>query len=121
MKFFAIAALFVASAIAVPTNGYYPPPNGGGNPGRPGNGGGNPGRPGNGGGSGPLCPAGLYSNPQCCATDVLGIAALDCSNPRETPRSGSSLRSICAAEGQEAKCCAIPVAGQALLCTNPLN
>lgn len=27
-----------------------------------------------------VCPIGLYSNPQCCATDVLGVAALNCQN-----------------------------------------
>lgn len=27
---------------------------------------------------GPICSSGLYSVPQCCATDVLGIADLDC-------------------------------------------
>lgn len=26
----------------------------------------------------PLCPNGLYSNPQCCATDVLGAIGLNC-------------------------------------------
>jgi hypothetical protein len=25
-----------------------------------------------------LCPEGLYSNPQCCATDVLGAVGLNC-------------------------------------------
>ena len=25
-----------------------------------------------------LCPIGLYSNAQCCAVNVLGVAALDC-------------------------------------------
>lgn len=25
-----------------------------------------------------LCPVGLYSVPQCCATDVLGVADLNC-------------------------------------------
>lgn len=25
-----------------------------------------------------VCPTGLYSNPQCCATDVLGVAGLNC-------------------------------------------
>jgi hypothetical protein len=24
------------------------------------------------------CPAGLYSNPQCCSVGVLGLADLDC-------------------------------------------
>lgn len=26
------------------------------------------------------CPPGLYSNTQCCATDVLGIADLNCAS-----------------------------------------
>ena len=30
-----------------------------------------------------LCPVGLYSVPQCCATDVLGVADLNC-NSRES-------------------------------------
>lgn len=25
-----------------------------------------------------VCPDGLYSNPQCCATDVLGAVGLNC-------------------------------------------
>jgi hypothetical protein len=25
-----------------------------------------------------VCPAGLYSSAQCCATDVLGVAGLNC-------------------------------------------
>jgi len=25
-----------------------------------------------------LCPTGLFSNPQCCATDVLGVVGLNC-------------------------------------------
>ncbi len=29
-----------------------------------------------------LCPTGLYSNAECCATDVLGVADLDC-KPRK--------------------------------------
>ena len=31
---------------------------------------------------GPVCPSDLYSVPRCCATDVLGVADLDC-QPRE--------------------------------------
>lgn len=27
--------------------------------------------------TGPVCPSGLYSNPICCATDVLGVLCLD--------------------------------------------
>ena len=25
-----------------------------------------------------VCEGGLYTNPQCCSTDVLGVADLDC-------------------------------------------
>lgn len=31
------------------------------------------------------CPVGLYSNPQCCATDVLGVADLDCHSRELSP------------------------------------
>lgn len=30
------------------------------------------------GGDSTVCPSGLYSTPQCCATDILGVAALNC-------------------------------------------
>ncbi|EDU39489.1 hydrophobin-like protein [Pyrenophora tritici-repentis] len=63
-----------------------------------------------------LCPAGLYSNPQCCATDVLGAIGLDCAVPATTPANVDAFISGCAAGGQQAKCCVIPVAGQDLLC-----
>lgn len=57
MKFLLVAALF-AGALAVPTGG------------------------GDGGGDhspSPFCPfGGLFGNAQCCATDILGIADLDC-------------------------------------------
>ncbi|KAL7928889.1 hypothetical protein V8C35DRAFT_284880 [Trichoderma chlorosporum] len=75
-----------------PTPGYG---NGGsGGPGKPPTGGdGHPPHGGSGGGHGDggshggngddsgfsPCPSGLYSNPQCCSTDVLGILGLDCS------------------------------------------
>ncbi|KAM3503730.1 hypothetical protein MY10362_004000 [Beauveria mimosiformis] len=77
-----------------------------------------PGHPTPPGGNNPsaLCPRGLYRNPQCCATDVLGVADLNCDKPSGTPTSGDEFKSICAAVGQQAMCCVIPVAGQALLC-----
>lgn len=31
------------------------------------------------------CPNGLYSDPQCCSTDVLGVADLDCSSSKIYP------------------------------------
>lgn len=52
MKFFTIAALFAATAIAGPLEVRT--------------------------GSGSICPTGLYSNPQCCSAQVLGIIGLDC-------------------------------------------
>ena len=53
-------------------------------PGGGGSGGGGGGSSGGGGGSGgnALCSPVLHSNAQCCATDVLGIADLDCA-PRK--------------------------------------
>ncbi|KAI0912579.1 fungal hydrophobin-domain-containing protein [Ustulina deusta] len=65
------------------------------------------------------CPNGLYSDPQCCSTDVLGVADLDCSSTPAIPTSANEFRSICAAGGQRARCCVIPVAGQAVLCETP--
>ncbi|KKP00878.1 hypothetical protein THAR02_07024 [Trichoderma harzianum] len=67
-----------------------------------------------------LCPAGLESTPQCCATDVLGIADLDCANPPSIPTDAASFTAVCAGIGQRARCCAIPIAGQDLLCTSPV-
>ncbi|RWA04332.1 hypothetical protein EKO27_g10773 [Xylaria grammica] len=65
------------------------------------------------------CPSGLYSNPQCCATDILGVADLDCGAIPAIPSSPDEFRYICAAGGQRARCCVVPVAGQALLCETP--
>ncbi|KAI4762586.1 hypothetical protein E4T52_10742 [Aureobasidium sp. EXF-3400] len=65
--------------------------------------------------------SGTYSNIQCCATDVLGLADLNCANPPTTPTSAEDFINICAEEGQQARCCAIPILGQALLCGAPLG
>ncbi|RWA07426.1 hypothetical protein EKO27_g7679 [Xylaria grammica] len=65
------------------------------------------------------CPSGLYPNPQCCATDVLGVADLNCGSPSAFPYSASNFRDICAAGGQRARCCIIPVFGRAILCQTP--
>ncbi|KAL7941517.1 hydrophobin [Trichoderma barbatum] len=68
-----------------------------------------------------FCPEGLlYTNPQCCDVDVLGLAALDCRTPPVKPSKCKSFRSVCAALGLQPKCCAVPVAGLAVLCTDPL-
>ncbi|KAK2606275.1 beta ketoadipyl CoA thiolase, th1 [Conoideocrella luteorostrata] len=61
------------------------------------------------------CPSKLYGNPQCCDTNVLGIAALGCKNPSSKPTSGSDFKSVCASK--QPLCCVVPVAGQDVLCT----
>ncbi|OPB45549.1 HFB3 protein [Trichoderma guizhouense] len=67
------------------------------------------------------CPPGLlYSNPLCCDTDVLGVADVDCVTPPEAPSKCKSFGSVCASIGRQPKCCAIPVAGLALLCTDAI-
>ncbi|KAI1161130.1 Cerato-ulmin hydrophobin family [Nemania serpens] len=68
----------------------------------------------------PLC-SGLTSTEQCCATDVLGLADLDCANPPTVPASASDFSAVCAAIGQRARCCAIPVLGQDLICGTPIG
>ncbi|KAI1275723.1 Cryparin [Xylaria sp. FL0933] len=67
------------------------------------------------------CPDGLYSVPQCCATDVLGVADLNCASPSAVPSSPSSFQSICAAGGERARCCVLPVLGQDVLCETPVG
>ncbi|KAL6693937.1 hypothetical protein J3F84DRAFT_349943 [Trichoderma pleuroticola] len=51
-----------------------------------------------------LCPAGLESTPQCCATDVLGVADLDCANPlgplTDAQSFQDALVKICSARAQ---------------------
>ncbi|RWA14144.1 hypothetical protein EKO27_g978 [Xylaria grammica] len=66
-----------------------------------------------------LCPVGLYSVPQCCATDVLGIADLNCHSPSSSPFDVYNFRDICANGGQRARCCVLPLLGQAVLCETP--
>ncbi|KAI1276254.1 fungal hydrophobin-domain-containing protein [Xylaria sp. FL0933] len=79
-----------------------------------------PGSPGPTGGY-EACPDGLYSVPQCCATDILGVADLDCGSPSAVPSSPASFKAICAAGGQRARCCVIPVLGQSVLCETPVG
>ncbi|KAI0188026.1 fungal hydrophobin-domain-containing protein [Xylaria flabelliformis] len=65
------------------------------------------------------CPSGLYSVPQCCATDVLGVADLNCNSPSKSFNSAQSFKNVCAAGGQRARCCVLPVLGQSVLCETP--
>ncbi|KEF60327.1 uncharacterized protein A1O9_01887 [Exophiala aquamarina CBS 119918] len=55
-----------------------------------------------------LC-SGASSSPVCCATDVLGVADLDCAPPPETPTDVDNFGEICAAIGQRARCCLLPI------------
>ncbi|KAI0485069.1 cerato-ulmin [Xylariaceae sp. FL0804] len=63
--------------------------------------------------------SGLYGTAQCCATDVLGVADLDCANPPTTPTSATQFSSECAAIGQKARCCVLPILEQGVLCDTP--
>ncbi|KAI1425586.1 fungal hydrophobin [Xylaria sp. FL1777] len=65
--------------------------------------------------------SGLYDSLQCCATDVLGIADLDCGTPSGVPTSPASFAAICASGGQRARCCVLPILGQSVLCQTPLG
>ncbi|KAI0880093.1 hydrophobin precursor [Annulohypoxylon maeteangense] len=67
------------------------------------------------------CNPGLYSNAQCCATDVLGVADLDCATPSSELINPSQFKAVCASAGQRARCCVLPVAGQAVLCEAPIG
>jgi len=64
--------------------------------------------------------SGTDSNALCCATDVLGLADLDCAQVASTPTSLANFTSMCAAIGQRARCCALPILDQALLCVAPI-
>ncbi|KAK4232711.1 fungal hydrophobin-domain-containing protein [Achaetomium macrosporum] len=66
------------------------------------------------------CP-GLYGTPQCCATDLLGLVALDCESPPSVPASPDDFRNICASIGQQARCCLIPLLQQDILCQVPIG
>ncbi|KAL1794319.1 hypothetical protein ACET3X_007740 [Alternaria dauci] len=61
-----------------------------------------------------ICASG---NPVCCATDVLNLANLDCAPPPLTTTVADFV-DTCAAAGQQAKCCLLPVLGQGLICSD---
>ncbi|KAI1346463.1 Cerato-ulmin hydrophobin family [Xylaria sp. FL0043] len=65
--------------------------------------------------------SGLYGTAQCCATDVLGVADLDCANPPSVPTDASNFSAVCSAIGQRARCCVLPVLGQDVLCQTPVG
>ncbi|KAL8382505.1 hypothetical protein RB595_006333 [Gaeumannomyces hyphopodioides] len=63
--------------------------------------------------------SGLQGTALCCATDVLGLVNLDCGTPLTTPSNGTEFSAICAEIGQRARCCAIPILEQGVLCAVP--
>jgi len=63
--------------------------------------------------------SGLYDTPLCCATDVLGVADLDCVQPGAVLTEPAQFQSTCADAGQRARCCVLPILGQAVLCQTP--
>ena len=65
--------------------------------------------------------SGLYGTAQCCATDVLGVADLDCGNPPTTPADADKFSATCAEIGQRARCCVLPILEQGVLCNTPVG
>ncbi|KAK2614873.1 hypothetical protein N8I77_001665 [Diaporthe amygdali] len=63
--------------------------------------------------------SGLYGTAQCCATDVLGVADLDCADPPTVPTNASDFQAECADIGQRARCCVLPILEQGVLCNTP--
>ncbi|KAL6830233.1 hydrophobin [Trichoderma camerunense] len=68
----------------------------------------------------PICPQGLYSNPQCCGSYLLGIIGLDCHTPNEKFYDSEDLRKECAKAKETALCCVASVSDEAILCQQPL-
>lgn len=62
---------------------------------------------------------GLYGTAQCCATDVLGVADLNCDSPPSVPTDAGNFSTTCSGIGQRARCCVLPVLGQSVLCQTP--
>jgi hypothetical protein len=108
-----IISALAATAFAYPTTD------------KPGNGGGGNGDGGNGGGGNGFVACAnnglLYSSALCCATDVLGLADLDCAPPPKVPTSSSDFQAVCTAIGQRPRCCLAPLLGQALVCQTPIG
>lgn len=53
--------------------------------------------------------SGLYDTAQCCSTDVLGVADLDCTDPPSVPANATDFQSLCSSIGQTAECCVLPI------------
>jgi hypothetical protein len=59
--------------------------------------------------------SGIYGSAVCCATDVLGVADLNCNTPPSgPPTNATEFQSDCATNGLTARCCAIPLVSSSL-------
>ncbi|KAM0273197.1 hypothetical protein ACHAQH_008432 [Verticillium albo-atrum] len=67
-----------------------------------------------------VCQSTLYGTPQCCQTDVLGVASLDCANPKSA-NNAQDFKKSCTSTGGQPLCCTLPIAGQGVLCTKPVG
>ncbi|KAJ6585770.1 fungal hydrophobin-domain-containing protein [Mycena capillaripes] len=70
---------------------------------------------------GNICPDGLFSNPECCSTLVLGTVGLDCTPPGRVPKNAMDFKEVCASIRKQARCCLLSVAGQGVLCQTPVQ
>ncbi|KAK4496201.1 hypothetical protein PRZ48_012181 [Zasmidium cellare] len=110
------SAAVATATTAASAPGVTPITGGDGNNGSGSNGSGNNGSGSGSGSSSDLCPA-LYT-PQCCQADVLGLVGLTCDSPSLGLTSQQSFVNDCAKTGYTAQCCILPVAGQAVICTD---
>ncbi|OTA84411.1 hypothetical protein M434DRAFT_83365, partial [Hypoxylon sp. CO27-5] len=55
--------------------------------------------------------------PLCCQVDIDGLLDLTCASPGRDLTSIEDFTAACAADGLTAECCALPILGDALLCT----
>ncbi|KAG5944210.1 hypothetical protein E4U59_007457 [Claviceps monticola] len=68
---------------------------------------------------GSLCPNTFYSVPQCCSSNVVNVASLDCTNPASAYNSWD-FKNSCSSIARQSLCCTLPVLGQGLLCISAL-
>ncbi|TFB03410.1 Hydrophobin-2 [Trichoderma ghanense] len=68
-----------------------------------------------------VCPTGLFSNPLCCATNVLDLVGVDCTTPTAAVPDGVFFQAHCASKGKQPLCCVAPVADQGVLCQKPIG
>ncbi|EGP84238.1 hydrophobin-like protein [Zymoseptoria tritici IPO323] len=65
------------------------------------------------------CGTGLSATAECCSANLDGLLELNCAAVPKTPTSGEHFVAICAAQGQEARCCLTVVLGQGVKCQTP--